>query len=322
MKARRLTQALLALVLAFSMAQSAQAITTLGRHPFYQPPLQSVGDLYTMVAEEKDQIKIGLRAAGLRPVYDSFMEQIGTAEIREVEYQKGTELQWMFFRRNGNGPLRLDKGVVWESDTPFQGYEFDIDHEGERYTFVVPLACGNLALMGVGPIPAEPVAAAPVEQPAEEPAPAPVVEAAPKAMPWVADVGLLYQVDPATYLIARIGYEYFLSDNVSALGMVGVAPKLEGTDGESAFIIEGYLNYYFNEKWYTGLGLGGWFTDGDDDIDGEDSDLDVILNIGTEIYEKPDAFKMGLYVEMRSAVDELDDLDLYGQVGAGVRFKF
>jgi hypothetical protein len=322
MKTRYLVRSILATVLMFIMAHSAQAITAMGNHPFYQPPLTSTGDLYTMVAEKKWEIKVGFKAAGIGPVYDSFMDQIGKAEIREVTYEKGTTLQWMFFRRNGEGPLLVDNHVVWESDTPISAYEFDIDHDGQRYTFSVPFVCGNIALKGIGPIVA-PVA--PVAPPAEEvveQTPPPVAPAvAPKLMPFVVDLGLSYQVDPATYLIARIGYEHYLTDNISVLGMVGVAPKLDGPDGESAFIIDVFANYNWS-KWYAGIGLGGWITDGDDDLDAEDSDLDLILNVGSEIYEKPDAYTLSLYVEARSGIDEISDFDLYGQLGAGLRVHF
>lgn len=324
MKTRYLVQTILATMFMLIIAHSAQAITSMGNHPFYKPPLTSTGDLYTMVAEKKWEIKVGFKAAGIGPVYDSFMDQIGTTEITKVEYEKGTTLKWMFYRRNGEGPLLIDNHVVWESDNRIPAYEFDIDHDGQRYTFSVPLICGNIALKAIAPITA-PVA--PVTPPeaaetvAEQPAPVVAPAQTPKLMPFVADLGLLYQVDPATYLIARIGYEHYLTDNISVLGMVGVAPKLEGTDGASAFIIDVFANYNWS-RWYAGLGLGGWISDGDDDLDAEDSDLDVILNIGSQIYEKPDAYKLSIYAEVRSAVDELDDFDLYGQVGAGLRIHF
>lgn len=324
MKNRYFAHAILALLLTMCMTHTAQAITSLGNHPFYQPPLASVEDLHKMVNEKKWEIKVGFKAAGIGPVYEPFMAQIADAEITRVDYQKGQTLEWMFYRRNGEGPLLIDKDVTWESDTPFPGYEFYIDHEGQRYTFTVPFACGNIALKDVGPVPQEvaPVVPPPApEKVAEQEAPPAAPAAEPKVMPFVADIGLLYQVDPATYLVARIGYEHYLTDNISVLGMVGVAPKLEGTDGAWAFLVDVFANYNWSRA-YAGLGLGGWISSGDSDLDSEDSDLDLILNVGTRIYEKPDAYKLSIYGEVRSAVDELDDFDLYGQVGAGIRIHF
>lgn len=323
MNPRYLARTILAAMLMLIMAHSAQAITSMGNHPFYQPPLTSTDDLYKMIDEKKWEIKVGFKAAGIGPVYDSFMNQVGDAEITKIEYEKGTTLQWMFYRRNGEGPLLIDNHVVWESDNPIPAYEFDIDHDGQSYTFSVPLICGNIALKAIGPItaPVAPVTPPTPEKVAEQPVPPVAPAAAPKLMPFVADLGLLYQVDPATYLIARIGYEHYLTDNISVLGMVGVAPKLEGTDGASAFIVDVFANYNWS-RWYAGIGLGGWLSDGDDDIDAEDSDLDIIFNVGSQIYEKPETYKLSIYAEVRSGIDEIDDFDLYGQVGAGLRVHF
>ena len=321
MKNRNVMHAVLALLLALCMAHSAYAVTEFGKNPYYQPPLQSVADLKQMVADNPADIKTGLTKAGNGDIYDSFMAQLPDAEVKSVDYAKGQEFKWMLYRKNGKGPVRVDKVLTYDGDMPVAGYEFFIDHEGDRYTFAVPLVCGNLALLNVGPTPPpepkpepEPVVAAPVEQPVEEVA---------KLMPWVVDLGLMYQTDPATYLIARGGYEHFFAENWSVLGMIGFAPKLEGADGTSALLIDVFANYYFSKAW-VGLGLGGWLTDEDDndELDDDDSDLDVMLNLGYQLYEKPNSYKLSGFVEVRSAVDELDDFDLYGRVGAGLRIHF
>lgn len=322
MRTRFAVHALFALLLTVCMAHSAMAISVIGNNPFHQPPLTSVEDFQNMVVTQKDDIKKGFEIAGIGPVYDSFMAQIGDAEITPVEYQKGETMQWMFYRKKGKGPVRVDKVVVWEGDTPLKGYEFFIDHEGQRYTFMVPLICGNIALKDITNTPPPVVVPPPVEEKPVEQTPPPVAQAAaPKLMPWVADIGLLYQVDPATYLIARIGYEHYLNDNISVIGMIGGAPKLEGTDGAGAFLIDAFANYNFSSAW-VGLGLGAWISTGDNDLDAEDSDLDLILNFGKQVYEKPEKYKLSIYGEVRSAVDELSDFDLYGQVGAGLRIHF
>ncbi len=103
--------------------------------------------------------------------------------------------------------------------------------------------------------------------------------------------------------------------------MVGVAPQIEGIDGKTAFVADLMLNYNWS-KMYAGIGLGAWLTGGDSDLDTEDNDLDIILDIGYRFYEKPDSFKLSGFVEFRSAVDEMSDFDLYGRVGAGLRFHF
>lgn len=324
MKNRILSIAIVALLFSGLTAVSALAMTTLGNHPFHKPPLTSVADFQEMVQAQKPDIKKGFEIAGIGPVFDSFMAQVGEAEIKEVQYFKGQKLQWMFYRRNGEGPVRVDKTVLWEGEQPFPGYEFYIDHDGDRYTFAVPLICGNIALKDVGPVPTPPPPP-PVAKPAPkpEPEPAPMV-AAPVAAPalgWLLDAGYLYQRDPANYLFARGGIEYPFNDNFSLIGMLGIAPKIEGEDGKTAFLADVLLNYQYN-KFFVAGGFGGWLTGGDSDLDTEDNDLDLILELGYQFYEKPDKFKLSGFVEARSAVDEMSDFDMYGRVGAGLRFRF
>lgn len=329
MRMRTVLGSIIALLLLACLAGPAAAITAFGGNPFYRPPLTSVKQMKTMFMEQKEDVRKGLEKAGLGEVYDSLMLQLPDAQVATVEYYKGKKLQWMFYRRNGKGPVLIDRDVVWESDSPFAGFEFFVDHNRKRYTFVVPLVCGNLALADVGPIPTPvlPVATpspspTPTPTPTPEPTPAPA-EAAPAALPFafVADLGYLYQADPAHYLLLRGGIEYPLNDNLSLLGMIGVTPKLEGIDGETAFLIDVMLNYNWT-KMFVGVGLGAWLTGGDSDLDTEDNDLDIILDIGYQFYEKPDAYKLSGFIELRSAVDEFSDFDLYGRVGAGLRFNF
>ncbi len=305
------------------LATSAQAITHLGKNPFFKPPLTSSDQMKQMLVEKKDDVKKGLTMAGNGELFTPLMEQLPEATVTTVEYQKGQHLQWMFYRRNGKGPVRVDKDVTWESDEAFTGYEFFIDYQGNRYTFTVPLVCGNLALNSVGPTPAPAPVPAPVvkEAPPVTEAPAAEPAVAPKAMPFVVDAGYMYQFDPANYLFLRGGYEYVVNDNISLLGMVGIAPKLNGTNGKTAFLVDVMANYKYN-KMFAGLGLGGWITNGDSDLEDEDSDVDIILDLGYQIYEKPDAYKISAFVEVRSAIDELDDFDKYGRIGAGLRFNF
>lgn len=324
MKNRLLTVTILTLFLSMSTALSAQAMTTLGNHPFYKPPLASVDDFQEMVTTQQADIKKGFEIAGIGPVFDSFMAQVGDADIKKVDYYKGQKLQWMFYRRNGEGPVRVDNTVLWEGDTPFAGYEFYIDHDGDRYTFAVPMICGNIALKDVGPVPVPPPPPPPVAKPEPKPEPEPeavVPVAAALPLGWLLDAGYLYQGDPANYLFIRGGVEYPFDENFSIIGMLGVAPKIEGDDGKTAFLADILLNYQWNKLFVAG-GVGAWLTGGDSDLDTEDNDIDLILELGYQFYEKPEKFKLSGFVEARSAFDEMSDFDLYGRVGAGLRFKF
>jgi hypothetical protein len=140
-------------------------------------------------------------------------------------------------------------------------------------------------------------------------------------IPFLFDVGYMHQLDPAHFVLVRGGLEHKFNDNFSLIGMVGGAAKYKGSEGKSAFVADLTANYSWS-RMFVGFGLGAWISSGDSDIKHEDSDLDIILNFGARIFGEPDAFNTSLFFEVRSGVDELDEFDLYGKLGAGLRFRF
>ena len=164
-----------------------------------------------------------------------------------------------------------------------------------------------------------------------------LIEAAPQCCPeciypvrFVADMGYLRLSDPADFGFGRIGVEYAFNQRLSFLGMIGGAAKADGSDGDDAWLIDFMLQYnmFFMQvadRWnpvFLGFGLGGWMSDGDDDIASEDSDIDIIAQIGTQVYGHPDSFNTSVFFEARSGIDETDELSKYGRFGAGLRFRF
>jgi hypothetical protein len=147
----------------------------------------------------------------------------------------------------------------------------------------------------------------------------------PSPFRFIGDIGYYRQPDPADYIFGRIGVEYPLNEQFSALGMVGVAGKIKGDDGDHALLVDviGQYNWQAGDiNGFAGLGLGGWITFGDGDNDSEDTDLDLIANVGARVYGEPNDFNTSVFLEVRSAIDEIDDLTDYGRFGAGVRFQF
>ncbi|MDP3481411.1 MAG: hypothetical protein Q8R88_16715 [Desulfoprunum sp.] len=129
----------------------------------------------------------------------------------------------------------------------------------------------------------------------------------------VVDVGLAHQFDPANYAFARVGYEFPLTDKLTAMGLIGGFAKLDGDDGDSSFTADALLNYYFNDKMFVGGGVGFW--------SGNDGKADLIVNLGYLVYEKPGSFKTSIFVEGRCQADEL--ISSYAsRLGVGVRFQF
>ncbi|MEE4240107.1 MAG: hypothetical protein V2I36_01480 [Desulfopila sp.] len=304
-------------------AQSVLALRELGQNPFYSGPIESEEAMKNMLIDKRDDVREGLIKAGYPGLFEPLMAQIADAEVKKVLYQKGQTFEWMFYRKKGQGPVRVDSNVVWESEEPIRSYEFFVDDNGLRYTLAVPPICGNPALLGFGPVPAEPadapVATAVEPEPVAAGGPEPTVE--PRRFPFLIDAGYLHQLDPAHHLLLRVGMEFPLSDNFSLIGMIGGAPKLSGADGDHAFVADVFANYSIS-RFYLSFGVGAWLSSGDDDIKTEDDDFDLIVNVGARVFGEEDAFNTSVFLEARSGVDELDDFDLYGRVGAGLRFRF
>lgn len=333
MKIKLLLQASIVLLLSVFAAHSALGITVLGNNPFHPDPLNGADEVRSVLLEKKADVNEGLGKAGSGELAEAFFAQLPAAQISQVQYYKGQAFEWMFYRKNGKGKVRIDKGVVWESDEPLKSYEFFIDYQGQRYTFAVPPICTNLALLGVEPVPAAVPPVAPPPQSAGQSesgspgagsgpqvAQAPPAEAAEK-IGFIADAGYMRLLDPGEFVFVRFGLEFPVNENFSITGMAGGAHKYEGMDGKNAFVADILANYNIS-RFFIAAGLGAWLTSGDSELDSEDSDLDLIFNLGARVFGEPEAFNTSVFLEVRSAVDELDDFDLYGRVGAGLRFRF
>ena len=258
----------------------------------------------------------------------------------------------MLFRKKGSGPVLVAKDVTWGGARPLDAYRFYIDSNGKRHEFVVLNACGNLSLRNIAEIPAPmpavpekaavapppapmaavpetvpppaPIPAAPPAAPAVPPAPAPAVkEIAPAASvaavsaakcPLVVDAGFPRQNDPASYLFARVGYEIPLVDKLSFIGFVGGSFRIAGEDGGSAFIADALLDYHWWNRLSFGLGAGYWSGDG--------GHVDAIANLGFLVFGNQDTFNGTLFIEGRSAIDEMDKISDQGRFGLGMRFRF
>ncbi len=315
MKFKIVVQITLMLLLSVYTAQAATTLKTIGKHPFYKPALTSEDDLRTMMDKAQADVIKGLEVAGYPQLAAPLMEQFPQAQITTVDFAKGETLLWMLFKSNGKGKVKVVQDVTWGGKEPFTGYEFAVEMDDKRYVFVVPLVCGNIALKEVVFIPVEAVLIEPEVKEVEV-----LVEVPCDPFTFVADVGYLRMPDPADYVFGRAGVEYALNPEVSFLGMVGGAPKVSGADGKSAVLIDMLAQYNWSSV-FIGVGLGAWITSGDSDVPSENSEVDVIGNIGVRVLGEPDQFNTSLFLEARSGLEEFGDLKDYGRFGAGLRFS-
>jgi len=130
----------------------------------------------------------------------------------------------------------------------------------------------------------------------------------------LADVGFYRVFDPANYVFGRVGYEYRFNPNFS-LGLVGGALEIsDSSEGDDALMADLLLNYRY-DRFFAGVGAGGWFSDDDDQ-------LDAIVNAGVRLFGDPESFNTSLFLEVRSDVDDFDNIVEHGRWGAGLRFQF
>ncbi|MCW5200378.1 hypothetical protein VU07_00970, partial [Desulfobulbus sp. F4] len=149
MKQNALPHITLLLLLSVETSQAASTITTLGPHPFHQPPLQSAHDLQAMMRHHQNEVMEGLKQGGSAPLQDLLEKQFPAAEIKESKYGPGTQFRWMLFKRNGKGRVKAARDLTWGGKSAIDGYEFRIADKEKCliHTFAVPKICGNLALL-------------------------------------------------------------------------------------------------------------------------------------------------------------------------------
>jgi hypothetical protein len=297
------------LVLSFaSTASAAMTLKKVGISPFYRPPLKSEADLRTLVKTKSADLKAGFSKTGNADLYSAFEEQFPTVKIEAIKIQKGETMQWMLFKKKGKGPVAVAKDVTWGGKAPLDAYRFYIIKDQKRYEFVVPYECGNVALKDV-------TAIAPPPPPVVPPPEKPVVVAPKPKGGFLVDAGISTIIDPRTFLFGRIGYEYPIMDNLYVMGLIGGFGRVGGDDGGSAFVADVIFEYRIN-RFAVGLGGGYWSADS--------GHLDLIADLGYRLGEDTNTFlgKSSLFFEMRSAVDEMDQMRDKGRLGLGWRYRF
>lgn len=146
-------------------------VTRLGTRDAFFGPLRSTADVRKMGTSATVQRNIStvMDRVGLTGLTSEVIRTLSAPDgqgLQEVQISPGTRLQWMAFRE-GRRPTLL-RPVEWAGRQPFDAYQFRIEQGGTTYTFVLPKACGNLALLSSEAVQAPPDDSAQRAREAEE----------------------------------------------------------------------------------------------------------------------------------------------------------
>lgn len=150
---KRLSLIFISMIFITSISSAQILLHRLGVHPFSEPSLTSITDLKEMIRKNEDDIKIGFEIANIPEVFDDFMAQYQDTDITKVFLKNGSEFEWMFHRKKGQGPVLIAYNLTWIGKDPIEAYQILIDTNGNRYTFIIPLICNNISLRGVTKLP-------------------------------------------------------------------------------------------------------------------------------------------------------------------------
>jgi hypothetical protein len=129
-------------------AQAQHKMTRLGSPATrVTPPISNIAGLKKTFAVKRHQDAVTrfLEIEGLASLTPKVLEALTSGSVTETSVAPGTTIQWMGLRRGGKPDVLMN--AVWAGRKPFPGFAFTIDDGAKQYNFVVPKACGNLALL-------------------------------------------------------------------------------------------------------------------------------------------------------------------------------
>jgi hypothetical protein len=129
-------------------ALAQRKITRLGSPATrFTAPIANTAALKKTFAAKSNQANVAavLDQAGLGALTPKVLAALTAGDVTTTSVAPGTTIRWMALRRGGKPSIVLD--AVWAGAKPFEGFAFTIEDGPKVYNFVVPKACGNLALL-------------------------------------------------------------------------------------------------------------------------------------------------------------------------------
>jgi len=133
-----------------------KTLTMLGGANRFDQPLKDAKSVQKWIAKKRaqDGLKQVFDKAGLSSLTANVIDILTKADpdqLKETEFQPGSTMVWMAFRRGGGTKADVVRNVKWGGKKPFAGFSFIIDDMNQTYTFIVPKPCANIALVSSEP---------------------------------------------------------------------------------------------------------------------------------------------------------------------------
>jgi hypothetical protein len=130
-------------------ADGYRTATRLGGSRAFFGPVRDVKALTKMAANKTVQKNIStvMDQQGLTSLTARVLETLAAGNVQETTFPVGGTMEWMSLKTKGK-PDALQK-IRWGGKQAFEGFAFSIEDGAKIYNFIVPEACGNLALVNV-----------------------------------------------------------------------------------------------------------------------------------------------------------------------------
>ncbi len=131
-------------------AQEYKDITRLGTSAAISRPGPRDGDQLKRIFQRNraDYEKV-LREANWPGNPEDLFRAVENNQFSEAQYPVGHTFEWMAVRKRGVAVPSVP--VRWAGTAPFEAFEIRVDSNNRAYRFLIPKACGNLALVSSGP---------------------------------------------------------------------------------------------------------------------------------------------------------------------------
>ncbi len=121
----------------------------IGRYKFadIEDVVPSAEAMKLLVDKYAADIQSGFNMAGYGDQYEPFMEEVKKAAFVEKDLAVGDTIEWMLFRSGGK--IKLTEDLEWAGEAALPVLAFTVVANNKTFEFIMPRACGNIALQKV-----------------------------------------------------------------------------------------------------------------------------------------------------------------------------